>query len=501
MIFSKRISIPLLMVISIVVVAGFQAYWLKDSYDREAKALEIRANMSFQEAVREEQATKLKINYQWNAADSAHVADEALPAKFSARVPPPEPPEMEYRQLEKEDLVTVVRILDEKMKDSLQDKAVRQNKLMITMKDRNEREAPDSIHGNVLMRSGEKGGRFFEFLYQVDSLQDSIGVKELSEALTKKLKTNGVSIPFSITRKDSIVRSGRPAPNEVVVGFTKPVQYRMEMGNTLPFLLGKITLPILFSVFLIGLTILSFTLLYRNLLKQQRLVAIRNELVSNITHELKTPIATVGVAIEALRNFSAIKDPVRTRAYLDISANELQRLSLLVDKVLKLSMFEREELHVQLETVNLQDVVSEVVSSMRLQFEKQHADVQTAFQGDLTVKADKLHMLSVVFNLLDNALKYGGPTPEIRVTGAVEDSSVVIRVADNGIGIEPAFTEKIFDKFFRVPGPGSTHNAKGHGLGLSYVAEVVRRHHGQIKVVSEPGKGSTFIITIPKGTT
>jgi two-component system phosphate regulon sensor histidine kinase PhoR len=132
--------------------------------------------------------------------------------------------------------------------------------------------------------------------------------------------------------------------NEVTLGFADPITYRLDLGNTFPFILKRISSAILFSLFLVGFTLLSFMLLYRTLLRQRRLADIKNEFISNITHELKTPIATVSVAIEALRSFSASLNPQRTKEYLDISANELQRLSLLVDKVLKLSMFEKKEI-------------------------------------------------------------------------------------------------------------------------------------------------------------
>src|SRR6185436_11622670 len=132
-------------------------------------------------------------------------------------------------------------------------------------------------------------------------------------------------------------------------GFAHPVTYQLSLTNNTTYLLKKILLPILFSLFLVGVTILSFVLLYRNLLRQHRLSEIKNEFISNITHELKTPIATVGVAIEALKNFNAIDDPQKTKEYLDISSNELQRLSLLVDKVLKLSMFEKREIELNKE--------------------------------------------------------------------------------------------------------------------------------------------------------
>ena len=140
--------------------------------------------------------------------------------------------------------------------------------------------------------------------------------------------------------------------------------------------------------------------MYRSLQKQRRLAEIKNEFISNITHELKTPIATVGVAIEALRNFNAINNPQRTKEYLDISQNELHRLSLLVDKVLKLSLFENKEVELKYDPVNIKDIVEEVVSSMKLQIEKNNAAVLVSQEGDCSIQGDRLHLLSVVFNLL-----------------------------------------------------------------------------------------------------
>ncbi|MBK9569905.1 MAG: GHKL domain-containing protein [Chitinophagaceae bacterium] len=281
------------------------------------------------------------------------------------------------------------------------------------------------------------------------------------------------------------------------MGFTNPITYRLELGNTFPYLIRRISLPILFSVILLGITILSFVLLYRNLLQQQKLALLKNEFISNITHELKTPIATVGVAIEALKNFKALDDPAKTKEYLDISQNELQRLSLLVDKVLKLSMFEKKELELKFETVNLKEIVDEVVGSFRLQLEKNNARVSVTQNGDLSLQGDRLHLLSVVFNLLDNALKYSPGEPSIQIELNGDDKNVELSIKDNGIGIATEYQPKVFEKFFRVPA-GDTHNTKGYGLGLSYVAHVVEKHKGIISIDSQPGLGTKFIIIIPK---
>ncbi|HYK55551.1 MAG TPA: HAMP domain-containing sensor histidine kinase, partial [Flavisolibacter sp.] len=262
-------------------------------------------------------------------------------------------------------------------------------------------------------------------------------------------------------------------------------------------LFKRISVPILFSVFLVAFTFLSFSLLYGNLLRQRRLANIKNEFISNITHELKTPIATVSVAIEALRSFNASIDPQRRKEYLDISANELQRLSLLVDKVLKLSMFEKKEVDLRYELLNMEHLVEEVTSSMRLQFEKKGATVNVTAEGDTTLEGDRLHLVSVMFNLLDNALKYSSDKAEIDIAIKGSGNKLQIMIADSGIGIPSEYHHKIFEKFFRVP-TGNLHNAKGYGLGLSYVSHVIKKHAGSIKVESVEGDGSQFFIILPK---
>jgi two-component system, OmpR family, phosphate regulon sensor histidine kinase PhoR len=250
-------------------------------------------------------------------------------------------------------------------------------------------------------------------------------------------------------------------------------------------------------VLLIALTIASFLFIFKNLVTQQRLADIKNDFISNITHELKTPIATVNVAIEALRNFGGLYDPERTKEYLDISASELQRLSLLVDKVLKISMFEKKEITLEKEKFDLVKLSREVMDSMKLQFEQQNAVTALEISGEnFIIQADKLHMTSVIYNLLDNALKYSKENPHISVYIFDRSQYVELRVSDNGIGIANEYRSKIFEQFFRVPG-GDKHNIKGYGLGLSYVNHIIRRHQGFIEVESELGKGSTFTVKVP----
>jgi two-component system phosphate regulon sensor histidine kinase PhoR len=360
----------------------------------------------------------------------------------------------------------------------------------------------DSAQRFTFERKG-RPGEMLRFLYSVDSLQDSLRVTEIDSACRIAFKKEGLNVPLSILKNNNTGVRERIPPedpqllNQVTIGFAHPATYEIILGNSFGYLVKKLTSPILFSLFLVGVTVLSFVLLYRNLQRQKRLTEIKNEFISNITHELKTPIATVGVAIEALKNFNAINDPQRTQEYLAISQNELHRLSLLVDKVLKLSMFEKKEIELKYEPVDLKDIVDEVVSSMRLQIEKHHANVSVNTEGNTSLDGDRLHLLSVIFNLLDNALKYGNGNIAVKFDLKEKGNELELSVSDNGIGISQEYKERIFEKFFRVPA-GNTHNTKGYGLGLSYVAHVIRKHKGEITVESQPGLGSKFIITLPK---
>ncbi len=340
-----------------------------------------------------------------------------------------------------------------------------------------------------------------DFLVKSRTLNDTISIPQIDSAYKIALSNAGINAAFSIKR-DSLFRPDSIAgmhfsTSKVPVGFLSKNAYQASFEAPTSFLMRKIAPQVLLSLLLVAFTSISFLFLYRNLLAQRRLTLMKNDFISNITHELKTPIATVNVAIEALRNFDALQSPERTKEYLDISASELQRLSLLVDKVLKLSMFENKDIELQKSHFNLKELVEEVMHSMRLQFQKNKATISFKTAGEpFHIHADRLHITSVIYNLLDNALKYGGSKPEIKVELAAIPQEFKLRVEDNGIGISPEYANKVFEKFFRVPS-GDHHNIKGYGLGLSYAAHVVHQHGGSISVESQPGKGSAFTIKLP----
>jgi signal transduction histidine kinase len=281
--------------------------------------------------------------------------------------------------------------------------------------------------------------------------------------------------------------------------FAPPIRYAAVFENIRPFLFFQIGPQILFSLALTLITSAAFWMMYRSMRSQQRLMELKNDFISNITHELKTPVTTVSVALEALRNFKGLENPQTTREYLDIAQGELNRLTILTDKVLKTAVLDNPGVNFETEAIDLRKTVDQILHSMKLIFEKQKAHVTFEQQGDsFTIRGGSVHLTNVIYNLLDNALKYSGSEPQISIRLEEDANQVILKVADKGIGIPSEYKKKIFEKFFRVP-TGDVHNIKGYGLGLSYVDSVVRSHRGLIEVASKPGEGSVFIISLPKG--
>jgi two-component system phosphate regulon sensor histidine kinase PhoR len=487
--------LPFLLLVTILVITGFQVFWLKQNYDSEKKTLEVRTNINFREAVYNLQASQLgrKFGLPENSKDSFQVEiHEGGNAQDKL-----------IRYNKTREMVSMVNIMREKEMDSLSD-LPGENKSTITVIANHENPAyyfnDSSARQHGLQSKRNSDIRFIKLLNGIDSAGDSLKITDIKKSTLASFVKERINVPFNVARLDSADMDNIPRRmNEVTVGFNKPATYIIELGNTFPYLFKRLLSPLLFSLFLIGVTIASFVLLYRNFLQQKRLAVLKNDFISNVTHELKTPIATVNVALEAMKNFNAINDPVKTREYLEISQGELQRLSLLVDKVLRISMFENNETSLNTEPVDVYSLIREVASSMRLQFEKNMASVTIEKEGeDMMINADRLHMMSVIYNLFDNALKYSGDQAKINVKITDRGDRLDVIFTDNGMGIPEAYREKVFEKFFRVP-HGDTHNVKGYGLGLSYVSRIIQQHHGSIHVDSEEGKGSRFFISIPRG--
>jgi two-component system, OmpR family, phosphate regulon sensor histidine kinase PhoR len=300
-------------------------------------------------------------------------------------------------------------------------------------------------------------------------------------------------------RNDPIISSPTFSSDTIHASFrTSPFdEYSVKLYDIRPILLQQIAPQLAFSLFLTFMIGGAFLMMYHNLRSQQRLMNSKNEFIGNISHELKTPMATVSVALESLKSFHGMSDPKVTHEYLSIAQAELARLALMTDKILKTALFDDKGVEYEPEPVDLDAIITQVIGSMKLVLEKQKGTISYSKLGNhFIVSGSTNHLTNVIYNLLDNALKYSLTEPRVEIQLSSLQEKIVLTVTDNGMGIEPAYHEKIFEKFFRVP-TGDIHNIKGYGLGLNYVASVIKRHHGSIQVKSALHKGSSFAITLP----
>ncbi|MGB4773484.1 MAG: HAMP domain-containing sensor histidine kinase [Chitinophagaceae bacterium] len=485
--------LPLLMGITLLVVTGFQLFWLSQIFRREKETLDTRTGIEFRDAMLKLQAKELRSKLEAQKGKDSTFTYIVKNDKDSNDL------------IDKTDaLVGMVDLMNgnDSMNDGDNGIAYETMEMQINQSPRIV--ISNKVAGRTIDVKGPdsmlKNGNIFITMFKgIDSIAASIDSAELHETVKNNFRQAGIDIPFSIHRTSDSAKLDWTAKTKVYrAGFAKNSSYEMVLGNSFLYHIRKMALPLLFSLFLVGVTLASFLLLYRSLKQQQKLALLKNDFISNITHELKTPIATVTVALEALQNFNAINDPVKTASYLEMSQQEMKRLSLLVDKVLRVSMFENSKVELKREQVDLVALIDEVMASMRLQFEKTGTKVGVHLQGgDFVVSADRLHMLSVVYNLFDNAMKYCKGTPRVDVYMTAQGNVIDLRFVDNGIGIPAGYQDKVFEKFFRVP-TGDIHDVKGYGLGLSYVAHIVHEHGGKISLNSVEGKGSEFIIQLPR---
>ncbi len=263
------------------------------------------------------------------------------------------------------------------------------------------------------------------------------------------------------------------------------------------YLMRKIWAVLFSSVVFILLILLSFFFAVQTIIRQKKLSEITKDFISNMTHELKTPIATVSLATEALLDPDVRQIPNLSSRYLNVIKDENERLSRQVERVLQIARLDKGDFQLKLTTVNLHDVIEKAIKNILIQIESRNGKITTYLEAENAwLQADEVHLSNIIHNLLDNANKYSPEAPQITIRTANIENGLHVIVADKGQGIAKEALSKIFDKFYRVP-TGNVHDVKGFGLGLSYVKTMVDAHKGHIKVKSELQQGTTFIIFLP----
>src|SRR5690625_54351 len=243
--------------------------------------------------------------------------------------------------------------------------------------------------------------------------------------------------------------------------------------------------------------ILTFVRAIYQLIKQRRIDQIKTDFINNMTHEFKTPIATINLALDSVSNPKVLEDPQKVNKLLKMIRDENHRMHAQVENVLRISKLERNELDLKKERLSLHELVNDAISHIQLIVEDRQGYINTHLNAEKdSILANNSHFINVLVNILDNAVKYSEDFPKIDISTESAGNYIVLKVSDQGSGMSKYVQKRIFDQFYREP-TGNIHNVKGHGLGLSYVKKIVEDHQGEITVESEKGKGSTFIIKLP----
>jgi two-component system phosphate regulon sensor histidine kinase PhoR len=252
---------------------------------------------------------------------------------------------------------------------------------------------------------------------------------------------------------------------------------------------------ILFTLIILA----AFYITVRALLRQKKLSEIKSDFINNMTHELKTPLATISLAVDAIRNPKVVNDPEKLHYFSSIIKDENKRMNKQVETILQAALLDKQEVQLRLKELNVHDILAHIADNFKLQMDERKGKlvIEPEAQNDL-IEGDDVHITNMLSNLVDNAIKYSKEDvpPVITISTMNYGKYLRVRLEDNGIGMNKETVSRIFEKFYRAH-TGNIHNVKGFGLGLSYVRTMVDAHHGKIKVESVPGKGSVFTVDLP----
>ena len=346
-------------------------------------------------------------------------------------------------------------------------------------------------------------------------IQERVDFKKLNNYLKSEFINNGLNLPFIffVINKDgkTVYQSGEikkePIASDIITYVLFPNDppsklnylkvYFPTKGDYISSSVTFIVPSVLFSLILLVTFIFTIYIVFL----QKRLSEMKNDFINNMTHELKTPVSTISLAAQMLKDSDITKSPDVFKHISGVINDETKRLGFLVEKVLQMSLFERQKAAFKLKEVDANDLVISVANTFVLKVEKYDGSLDIDLQAtDSSIYVDEMHITNVLFNLMDNAVKYR--RPEVPLTLMVRtwndnNGKLLISVEDNGIGIKKEYLKKVFDRFFRVP-TGNVHDVKGFGLGLAYVRKIIEDHKGTIRAEMGPGNvGTKFIITLP----
>ena len=366
-------------------------------------------------------------------------------------------------------------------------------------------------------RARFKAGRLKQVASQVATEIYQWDVRRIDEDLIEKVlkeELNNRNIPIefeyavlhdstimdhSTTKNDSIefVKSEYKVnlyPNDI---FQKNIKLAVLFPGRDSFIYRSLNLLLVASFLFSLIILLTFALSIFYILRQKKISEMKSDFINNMTHEFKTPIATISVATDSIVNEKVVGDPERIRYFAGMIKKENTRMNRQVEDILTIARLNRKEFEFNWETLNTHELIEDAILAIMLQVEKRNGSIKKLLNAvNPMVTTDKNHFTNIIFNLFDNAIKYTVDAPHIEISSVNKANGILISVKDNGIGMTKAVQGKIFERFYRQSS-GNIHNVKGFGLGLSYVKAVVEANRGTISVTSEPGKGSKFDVFLP----
>ena len=350
----------------------------------------------------------------------------------------------------------------------------------------------------------------FSTFAKTEPIHKRVSTQQIELVLGRELKNRGIDIDYEY----GIYSRGLPTKiKSKKFKFSKNTLFRAPIfkdsdGNTnfsllltfpkkkkflLQTIMGMALLSLLFTLVIV----VAYTSAIYQLIRQKQISEIKSDFINNMTHEFKTPIATINLAVEAIKNPKTIEDKDKVMRYLQMIRDENKRMHAQVENVLRISKLEKNQLDITKDRVDVHDIINDAVTHVELIVADRGGYVHVHNNAERSeVLANEMHFTNVIVNILDNAVKYSLEAPKIDVFTELANNNIIIKVKDQGAGMSKAVLKKVFEKFYREH-TGDIHNVKGHGLGLAYVKRIIDDHQGEVYAESEKGKGSTFYIKLP----
>ena len=367
----------------------------------------------------------------------------------------------------------------------------------------------------------EKTGRLdildnaqFEIVYKdiaaVKPIQERVSNEMMQKLLFEELNEYGVKTPFEFNVysnglatkiKSERFRYDKKSTYSIPIFIDNDGNNKYQLLLTFPqkksFLFSELIGICILSIIFTLIIIIAYASALNQLIKQRQISLIKTDFINNMTHEFKTPIATINLALDAIKNPKIIDDKEKVLRYLQMIKDENKRMHAQVENVLRISKLEKKELDINKESANIHEIIEDAIEHVNLIVDDRSGTITTHFDANRTsVLLNDVHFTNVIVNILDNAIKYSPEEPVIDIYTENVKDFVIVKIKDQGSGMSKVAQKRIFEKFYREH-TGDLHNVKGHGLGLAYVKRIIEDHNSQIFVESEKGKGSTFIIKVP----